>query len=77
MYGKEHDVNVLYIKIDEFLNSKNILNFVTKREKKEKERVILIDDFSNKYEEYIQSCLDWREYEKKFWKHNFKPKKTK
>lgn len=76
MYGKEHDVNVLYIKIDEFLYPKNILNFIINREKKEKERVIMIDEFSVKYEEYIKTCLDWRDYEKKFWKRNFKPDKN-
>jgi hypothetical protein len=39
--------------------------------------VVLLNEFSGKYKEYIQSCLDWREYEKKFWEHNFKPSKDK
>lgn len=73
MYVEWCDITLLYTKINEFLHPKNILNFVTKREKKEKERLILIDDFSDKYNKYIQGCLDWREYEKKFWNHNFKP----
>ena len=75
--GRGLDVNVLYIKIDEFLDSKNILDFITKREEKNKERVVLLNEFSGKYKEYIQSCLNWREYEKKFWEHNFKPSKDK
>ena len=58
------------------MSSKNILDLVTKRKEKDKERIILIDEFSEKYEDYIQSCLDWREYEKKFWKRNFKPDKN-
>ena len=61
-----------FVKIFQFLSSKNILDFVTKREEKDKERMILIDEFSEKYKDYIQSCIDWREYEKIFWKHNFK-----
>ena len=52
------------------------MDFVTKRKEKDKERIILIDEFSEKYKDYIQSCLDWREYEKKFWKRNFKPDKN-
>ena len=66
-----------FVKIFQFLSSKNILDFVVKREEKNKERVILIDEFSEKYKDYIQSCLDWREYERKFWKHSFKPDKGK
>jgi hypothetical protein len=50
---------------------------VIKREEKNKERVILINEFSDKYKEFIQSLMDWREYEKKFWKYNFKPDKSK
>ena len=65
-----------FVKIFQFLSSKNIFDFVTKREEKDKERIILIDEFSEKYKDYIQSCLDWREYEKKFWKRNFKPDKN-
>ena len=65
-----------FVKIFQFLSSKNILDFVTKREEKNKERVVLIDEFSGKYKEYIQSCLDWRVYEKKFWNHNFKSDKN-
>ena len=65
-----------FVKIFQFLSSKNILDFVTKRKEKDKERIILIDEFSEKYKDYIQSCLDWREYEKKFWKRNFKPDKN-
>ena len=66
-----------FIKILQFLSSKNILDFVTKREEKNKEWVYLIDEFSKKYKEYIQNCLDWREYEKEFWNYNFKPNKRK
>lgn len=77
IYGIIIEIFEFYIKFDKFLDSKNILDFVTKREEKNRERVILIDEFSEKYKEYIQSCLDWREYEKKFWNHNFKQNKDK
>lgn len=76
-YSKAIDSGEISIKIFQFLNPKNILDFVTKREKKNKEWVILIDEFSEKYKLYIQTCLDWREYEKKFWKRNFKLKEEK
>lgn len=77
MYVEWYDITLLCIKINEFLHPKNILSFITKREKKDKERVNLINNFSEKYEKYVQGCLDWREYEKKFWEHNFKPSKNK
>lgn len=74
-YGKAIDSEEISIKIFQFLNPKNILDFIVKREEKNKERVILIDEFSDKYRVYVQSYLDWREYEKNFWEHNFKPDK--
>ncbi len=67
----------LFIEIYKFLNPENIFDLVIKREEKNKERVILINEFSDKYKEFIQSLMDWREYEKKFWKYNFKPDKSK
>jgi len=66
----------LFIEIYKFLNPENIFDLVIKREEKNKERVILINEFSDKYKEFIQSLMDWREYEKKFWKRNFKPDKN-
>ena len=69
------EISELFIIIYKFLSPENILKFITKREEMNKERVILFNEFSSKYKEYIQTCLDWREYEKKFWKHNFKPDK--
>ena len=71
-YDVAIDIYEFFVKFDEFLDSKDILDFIIKREKKENERAILIEDFSDKYNEFIQSCLDWREYDKKFWEHNFK-----
>ncbi len=74
-YDVAIEISGLFIKIYKFLDPENILKSITKREEMDKEWVILFDEFSSKYKEYIQICLDWREYEKKFWEHNFKPDK--
>lgn len=71
------EISEFYVKFDKFLYSNNILDFIVKREEKNKEWVYLIDEFSERYKVYVQVCLDWREYEKKFWNHNFKPGKKK
>lgn len=76
-YGIGAEILEFFIKFDKFLDSKNILDLVTKKEEISKERVFMVDRFSEKYRQYIQRCLDWREYEKKFWNHNFKPNKDK
>jgi hypothetical protein len=76
-FGWEIKLGNLMVKIYSFLNSEQVLNFIVKKGQKDKEWIWLIDDFSKVYREAILSELDWREYEKKFWKHNFKLKEEK
>lgn len=67
----------LLLKICKFLDPECVLDFIIKKDQKDKEWMWLIDDFSKAYGEDIQSGLEWREYEKKFWNHNFKLNKDK
>ena len=65
----------LLVKVFKFLDPEYVLDFIVKKDKKDKEWIRLIDDFSQVYGKDIQLELDWREYEKNFWKYNFKPDK--
>ena len=63
------------VKIYRFLNPEHVLDFIIKKDQKDKEWIWLIDEFSKVYGENIKLGLDWREYENKFWEHNFKSDK--